>query len=213
MRGDKFASGAARSGVLPMQPIKFNEGEMQDDFKRLSPEMFMIKYMITQIEYDLMKSGGEERVSSFALDMQQRAEAVDRASALDDIEDSKLKRSCDFLEPFHPVGLSGRVLVGYDIPFENRRKSPLLIPKKLRTERTLLPTTGHVLRAAIWSEIAQDWVSDSWLGRRVLFNQMSGSAICFTGFPTWNMLELSEILAIVTKEDYQVVEEPLEPMV
>jgi len=197
-----------------MTPIKFNEGEMRDDLKRLTPQEFIIKYLITQIEYDILIGASEERKASFAEQMKQRTESFVQALKIDEDEEAKWDRKCDFLTPFHPIGLSGRIIVSYDKPVKYRSASGLILaPKSQRKDRTLLPTTGHVMRAAVWSEIEERWVSDLWIGIRVLFNQMSGSAICFDGFPTWNELELGEILAIVEREDINVVEEPLEPMV
>jgi hypothetical protein len=224
-RGDKFASGAT-SGVIPhLAPIKFNEGEMRDDLKKISSQEFMVKYLITQMEYDILTDASEEKKASFAEQIKQRAETVERELAIDDAEEAKWNRKCDFLTPFHPIGLSGCLLVSYDKPVKYRSQSGIILaPRSQRKDRTLLPTTGHVMRAAIWDErivvnpqsepnVFGGWVSAEWIGKRVLFNQMSGSAICFNKFPTWIRIEISEVLCIVDREDIDVIEEPLEPMV
>jgi hypothetical protein len=220
-RGDKFASGAT-SGVIPhLAPIKFNEGEMRDDLKKISSQEFMVKYLITQMEYDILIDASEEKKASFAEQIKQRAETVERELAIDDAEEAKWDRKCDFLTPFHPIGLSGCLLVSYDKPVKYRSQSGIILaPRSQRKDRTLLPTTGHVMRAAVWSDLLdapdglpQGWISDEWIGKRVLFNQMSGSAICFNKFPTWIRIEISEVLCIVDREDIDVIEEPLEPMV
>jgi len=208
MEGDKLARGA-RSATFSVAPgLKFNEGEMHDDLKKLSPELFMVKYMITQIEYDMLKSGDEERVNTFAQDMKSRLDSVNRALAADELQDLSLRRDC-FLTPFVPIGLMGRVIADRDVPAKKR--STIALPKSMRTEKTLLPTTGHIIKAVVF-EGDRD-VSATFLGLRILFGQMSGSAICFKGYPTWTQLELAEIMCIVHKEDEEVVEESLEPMV
>jgi hypothetical protein len=76
----------------------------------------------------------------------------------------------------------------------------------------MLPTTGHIIKAVIVDGNGQN-IGDDYIGMRVLFSPMSGTAICFKGYPTWVELELAEIMAIVNKEDAQVIEETLEPMV
>lgn len=209
MEGDKLARGA-RSATFAVAPgLKFNEGEMHDDLKKLNPELFMVKYMITQIEYDMLKSGDEERVNTFAQDMKSRLDSVNRALAADEKQEASLRRDC-FLTPFVQAGLSGRVIVDRDVPVKKR--SSIALPKSMRTERTLLPTTGHIIKAVVIDSEGKDH-SDEFIGLRILFGQMSGSAICFKGYPTWTQLELAEIMCIVNKEDEEVVEETLEPMV
>jgi hypothetical protein len=208
VEGDKLARGA-RSATFAVAPgLKFNEGEMHDDLKHMSSDLFMLKYMITQREYDLLKSSGEEKVNDFASEMKQRAESLERVLASDEAQDNTLKREC-FLEPFVTTD-RGRIIVDRDVPVKKR--SAIALPKSMRTEKILLPTTGHIIRASVFDELNVN-VSKDYVGLRVLFGQMSGSPILFKGFPTWTLLELSEIMCIVEKEDIEVQEEALEPMV
>jgi len=217
-KGDKFASGT-RTGVIPMlNQIKFDEGQMHDDLPKLTLDEFCTKYLITPREYEMLLAakevGNEERVSAFAEQMKRAVKAVEQQLAIEAKQEQRLDYEC-FIQPLHPVGLSGRVIICYDKPKKKlSEKSKLILPpKSQRTERTLLPTTGHIIRAAVWDELRAKWVSDEWIGKRVLFNQTSGSPICFNNFPTWNELELGEILGIVEKEDAEVQEEELLPMI
>lgn len=210
MRGDALASGerSAQFSVAPNK--KFNEDEMRDDLLNMVSDDFITKYMITRREYDMQLAGeDEEKVSAFAEEMKQRAEQYTQELARDDKQEASLNREC-FLTPFVPVGITGRVIVNRDrLPTKH---SNLALPKSLRKEKTLLPTTGHVIKAMIIRDDGH-WDADILLGKRILFSPMSGTAICFKGFPTWIQLELSEILAIVDKEDVDLIEEELEPMV
>lgn len=209
LHGDKLASGA-RSAQFSVAPnMKFDEGVMRDDFKLLTQEDFTTKYMITPREYDLMRFGGDERVSHFAEEMRERAALYERELAADAKQEATLARDC-FLTPYVPLGVAGRVIVTQDVP--TKPNSKLALPKSLRKSRDLLPTTGHVIRAVMYNDHGVD-VSDQLLGRRVVFSPMSGTAICFKNYPTWRQLELSEILATVDKEDVVIIEEELESMV
>lgn len=210
-RGDQLASGA-RSAVFTGPKLRFSEGEMHDDLAKLTRVEFQDKYMITDHEYNMLASATEEKVSSFAEEMKQRAEIADRQLAAEKAQEDTLRRDC-FLTPFVPMGYNGRVIVSRDGPAD--KPSKLLIPKSLRKDKTLLPTTGHVIVETI--EVQQDatghWQRLSLLGKRVLFSPMSGTAICFKNYPTWIQLDLAEILAIVNREDVELQDETLEPMI
>jgi hypothetical protein len=216
MRGDKLASGAATATFLgPL--LKFDEAEMRRELKLLPASAFMEKYMVTQREYDLLVgSDGEISVNAFAEQMRRQNEFYQRGMDADAAQAASLERKC-FLEPFelHLLGYTGRVIVDRDEPASPKGDvGRLLIPRSLRKEKTLLPTTGHILKAFIVRPDGTPCGPD-FIGRRVLFNQMSGSAICFQNYPTWVLLELSEILCWVPKDaaDAKVTEESLEPMV
>ena len=186
---------------------------MRHDLPRLTQEEFCDKYMVARQEYNMIKFGGEERVNSFVKEMEQRAAAIEQELAADDKQETSLQREC-FLVPYVPIGVTGRVIVSRDVP--PKKKSSIALPKSMRKEKTLLPTTGHIIVANVWrdnDERGLREVSSEYIGMRVLFGQMSGSAICFKGYPTWIQLEMSEIMAIVLKEDADVIEEELEPMV
>lgn len=203
MKGDALASGQ-RSAVFTGPKIKFTEGEIIDDVLHLTKQEFISKHMITEREYDMIiNSGDDEKVSAFAAEMQQRAEFANRQLKADAQQEATLKREC-FLTPFVAEGIIGRVIVARDGPVD--KPSALLIPKSMRKDKTLLPTTGHVIKETLFG-------GASLLGKRVLFSPMSGTAICFKGYPTWIQLELTEILAVVNKEDAELQDETLEPMV
>lgn len=213
MKGDALASGA-RSATFTGPHIKIDEGVMRDDLKKLSADDFILKYMITQREYDLLVSTkDEEKISSFASEMKAKAEMFNRGIALDEQQAASLKREC-FLEPFVPCDLFGRVLVDRDEPAIPRSEATrrLIIPRRLQTEKTLLPTTGHIIKAKVFDNQGFDHSPD-FVGKRILFGQMSGTAICFKNYPTWQLLELTEIMCIVPLEDAEVEDTPLEPMV
>jgi hypothetical protein len=220
MKGDKFAAGAT-SGVLPAMPIKFNEGQMRDDLKQLPSEEFILKYMITQREYDLMVAGSEEKISSFAEEMKERAQLYERQSAAEKAQEEAAEHRECFLTPFVATDLVGRVIVSRDNPKAKKGQSALLLPKSLRKEKEMLPTTGHIIKATILATRVEpntgqsrvEDVSSHYIGWRVLFSPMSGTAICFKGYPTWIQLELSEILCTVLREDVQLEQEDLEPMI
>jgi len=216
MKGDALASGQ-RSATFAVAPqLKFNEGQMRDDLTKLPAEAFMLKYMITQREYDLINHGDEEKVNAFAEDMKAKAEFYERGLSADEAQAASLQRDC-FLTPFTTQGYIGRVIVDRDEPATPKgERGRLLIPKALRKEKTLLPTTGHVIKETIeprFNDLTGKWEQLTLLGKRILFSPMSGTAICFKNYPVWTQLELSEILAIVNKEDAEITEEILEPMV
>jgi hypothetical protein len=214
MRGDTLASGE-KTATFTGPRLRFDEGIMRQDIKTMSPDEFIEKYMITHREYDLIKNGGEGRVSAFAEDMRQRGEMYERELASDAKQEASLKRDC-FIRPFVPFGISGRVIVTRDQPAAPPSK--LALPQSLRKSKTLLPTTGHVIKANIQStdlmvDNLTESLSNQWLNKRVLFGSMSGTAVCFKNYPTWIILDLNEILGFVDVEDTQLVEEELEPMV
>lgn len=210
MEGDKLARGA-RSATFAVAPnLRFDEGIMRDDLLHLSAEEFMLKYMITRREYDMhLNSNDDDKVSAFAEEMKQRAEFYNQELARDEKQEASLSRDC-FIEPFVAFGITGRVIVSRDAP--PTKKSALLLPQSQRKSKTLLPTTGHVIKEKVFDSFGNEGTI-SYLGKRVLFSPMSGTAICFKGFPTWIQLELSEILGFVNKEDVNLIEEDLESMV
>lgn len=212
MRGDALASGARSASFSVAPGLKFDEGQMRDDLAKLVSDDFIEKYMITRREYDMMLAAGDEdKVSSFAEEMKQRAAFNEAELARDAKQDASLDRSC-IVTPFVAIGITGRVIVSRDrIP---EKSSSILLPKSMRKDKVLLPTTGRVIKETIYgSDGGTIGPLDSLLNKRILFSPMSGTAICFKGYPTWIQLELSEILATVDKEDVDLIEEELEPMV
>lgn len=213
MRGDALASGQ-RSAVFSVAPnFKFNEEEMRKDLGLLPSQSFINKYMITQLEYDLLcGASSEEAVNSFAEEMKRQAEFYERGLQTDQAQAATLRREC-FITPFVSLDLIGRVIVDRDEPATPKgARGRLLIPRAMRKEKTLLPTTGHIIKAEVFDSKGTD-VKEHFLGKRILFGQMSGTPICFKQYPTWILLEISEILGWVDKEDVEVIEETLEPMV
>jgi hypothetical protein len=209
MRGDALASGA-RSAQFSVAPgLRFDEGQMRDDLRKLSPDEFTQKYYVTHREYDLMLHGSDERVSSFAEEMKQRADIFNQELERDAKQQASLNREC-FLTPFVPIGISGRVIVTQDVPAQ--KPSKLLLPRSQRKSKDYLPTTGHVIKETIELDPSGYYRWSTLMNKRVLFSPMSGTAICFKGFPTWRQLELTEIMAIVNKEDAEILEEELEPL-
>lgn len=210
MRGDALASGARSASFSVAPGLKFDEGQMRDDLAKLVSDEFIEKYMITRREYDMMLAAGDEdKVSSFAEEMKQRAAFNEAELARDAKQDASLDCTC-FLTPFVAIGFTGRVIVARDrVP---EKGSSIVLPRSYRKDKVLLPTTGHVIKAMIIRDDGK-WDQDVLLGKRILFSPMSGTAICFKGYPTWIQLELSEILATVDKEDVDLIEEELEPMV
>jgi hypothetical protein len=213
--GDELASGG-RSAVFTGPVMKFDEGIMRDDLKKMPSEEFITKYMITQREYDLMSSTrDEETINGFAKEMATKAAFYERGINLDEAQAESLKREC-FIEPYVPIGEMGKVIVDRDEPLLRDSLRSIIIPQRLQKAKTLLPTTGHIIKAVVFKQApdgsAVD-ISNSFMGRRVLFGQMSGSAICFKGYPTWTMLDLAEIMGWVKSEQVEVEEIPLEPMV
>lgn len=215
--GDELASGG-RSAVFTGPHVKFDEGKMRDDLKKLPAEDFIMKYLITQREYDLLASTkDDEKISIFAKDMAEKAEFYGRGIALDEQQAASLKRDC-FITPYVPIMEQGKVIVDRDEPMQINQvyKHIIAPPNSLRKERTLLPTTGHIIKAVVYRQqldgSAAD-VSQEFVGKRILFGQMSGTAICFKGYPTWTQLDLAEIMAWVGKEDAETESVPLEPLV
>lgn len=208
-KGDQLAAGAA-SAVFTGPKLKFNEGEMRDDLSKLPSEAFIMKYMITQREYDMLQNATDEKLNTFAEDMKQKAEFNERLLAQDAAQEASLHREC-FITPFL-ADVAGRVIVERDGPTD--KPSKLLIPRALRKDRTLLPTTGRVIKAvALYPDKLYADADCAIFGKRILFGQMSGTAICFKKYPTWILLEFSEILGIVEKSDVELEDETLEPMV
>jgi hypothetical protein len=213
MRGDALASGQ-RTATFVGPKLHFTEGELRRDLLDMSKDDFMAKYMVAEREYNMLNNSrpDEEKISAFAEEMQQRADIYNRQLATEKAQEDTLRRDC-FLTPFLPVGVTGRVIVSRDGPVD--KPSKILIPKSMRTDKTLLPTTGHVIKESICSIDGLDGQAGFYtlMGKRILFSPMSGTAICFKGYPTWIQLELTEILAIVNKEDAVLQDETLEPMV
>lgn len=214
MQGDKLASGA-RTATFSVAPgLKFDEQKMRDDLGKLPKAAFIDKYMVAELEYQMLSearvSDDEVKISDFAKDMATRTEFYNRELALDEKQVAQLNREC-FLEPFVPIGCTGRVIVSQDTP-TRQRTIVVQAPRSKRTEKELLPTTGHIIKAIIYDSQGVE-IGESFINKRVVFNPMSGSALCFNGFPIWRQLELSEILAYIHREDVQLVEEVLEPMV
>lgn len=208
MIGDKLASGAP-SATFTGPRLKFDEFKLKQDFKQLPAATFMERYMIAQPEYDLMlKSNGEE-ANTLIREIQERTEAIERLIEEEKREDAGLRREC-FIEPFVAWGISGRVIVSRDKSVLPKEISKLALPRHLRKERERLPTTGHVIKSCVYDATGLRNISLD--GKRVLFGPMSGTAICFRGYPTWIALDVAEIIGIVHKEDAQVIEEELEPL-
>lgn len=214
MEGDRLARGA-RSATFAVAPgLKFNEEEMRRDLTLLPASKFKEKYLIAQAEYDMLTTDnveGETAVNDFAEQMKRQAEFYERGLATDAEQDASLKREC-FLIPCVLPGYTGRVIVDRDGTSQKGARGVVLIPRSMRKEKTLLPTTGHIIKAVVYDPEGKRADSE-FVGRRILFSPMSGTAICFKNYPTWMQLELSEILAWVNKEDAQVEEQTLEPMV
>jgi hypothetical protein len=209
MIGDALASGA-RSATFAVAPkLKFDPEEMKRDLKALNQEEFCDKYLVAKPEYEMLKAGGES-VNNFARQMEIEREAFERVAAIDAKREASLQREC-FLELI--VGYSGRVLVARDKPETAQQTSRLLIPRSMRKQKEMLPTTGHIIQAVIMDTTNQSNAAEKFVGRRVVFSPMSGTPLCFNGYPTWHVLEASELIAFINKTDAEIVEEPLEPMV
>lgn len=209
MIGDKLASGAA-SAVFTGPKLKFDEAEMRQDLRRLPAVAFCDKYMVTAREYELMLTSDGEQTNALIRDIQDHAEAIERLIAQDKKQDESLRRDV-FIKPFAGHGISGRVLVSRDQAVARQATSKLALPRHLRKERERLPTTGHVLDTDIITSEGED-ARNQLLGKRVLFGPMSGTPVCFNNYPTWILLDVAEILALVNKEDAEVIEEELEPL-
>lgn len=208
MIGDKLASGAT-SAVFTGPRLHFDEAKMRQDLRMLPASAFQEKYMVTQIEYELMFQSDGESTNTLLKAIQDHTEAIERLTAQDKAEDEGLQREC-FIEPYVAFGLSGRLIVSRDQPVLPKAVSKLALPRHLRKERERLPTTGHVIKSRIYeSNGTQHFGLD---GKRVLFGPMSGTAICFKNYPTWISLDVNEIIGIVGREDAEIVEEELEPL-
>lgn len=197
--GDKLARGA-RSATFVGPRIKIDESQMRDDLKTLTKFAFCERYMVTEREYAMMTSPRPDvQERSTETFLEERRQAYERETEIEAKNEAKLvSRQC-FIMPS-----TGRLIVLRDGEHKERGGGRIVLvndPKK----RKLLPTTGHV--------IACGEGTDFWMGKRVLFGQMSGTVICFAGFPMWIMLQVEEVMGEVTKEDAQLVEETLEPMI
>lgn len=218
MRGDALASGQKSAQFSVAPGLKFDEEEMRRDLVLLPAKKFQEKYLIAQLEYDMLThpESGEAVVNDWAIQMKRQAEFYQRGLDTDQQQADSLQREC-FLTPFTSQGFIGKVIVDRDEPATPKgAKGRLLIPRSLRKEKTLLPTTGHVIKETIEPRVnpqTGNWEQLSLLGKRILFSPMSGTGICFKKYPVWIQLELSEIMAIVNREDVQIQEEELEPMV
>jgi hypothetical protein len=209
MEGDKLASGA-KSAQFHGPKLRYAQDEQFVDLRAMPAAKFKEKYMVTQREYDMLVVSDGTSVDSLAKEMEEHAEVIERLLEQDKSEDRALKREC-FLEPFLALGMSGRVIVTRDLPVARAEQSKLALPRHLRKVRERLPTTGHVIRARVVSEVGEE-IGANFVGKRILFGPMSGQAITFKEFPVWIILEVSEILAWVHREDAEVVEEELEPL-
>lgn len=209
MIGDKLASGAP-SATFTGPKIKIDEQEMRQDLRLLPVAAFREKYWITQNEYDMLLQSDGETTNMLLKAMHEEMEVIERLAAQDKAEDEGLQREC-FIDPFLSNGSFGRVIVNRDQPKLRREQSKLALPRHLRKERERLPTTGHIIKAKVFTSDGHD-ASKEFLGKRVLFGPMSGQAICFKGFPTWIALDLAEIIGIVRSEDAEILEEELEPL-
>jgi len=208
MIGDKLASGAS-TATFSGPRLKFDEMKMARDLRELPAEAFKQRYYMAQPEYELLLASSGESTDSLARAIEERIEAIQRLTAEEQKEDAGLRREC-FIEPFVAGGYYGRIIVSRDQPAA-QNKSKLSLPRRLRTERERLPTTGHVIKARVKDGQGND-VSHTWIGARVLFGPMSGTAVCFRNYPTWIVLDLAEVLGIIHKEDAEIVEEELEPL-
>lgn len=209
-RGDRLASGD-RSATFTFAPVKFDEKQMREDFKTLPARVFIDKYLITQREYELMHAD-DEAVNTFTEEMKQNAELIERQMVTEDVQETTAQKRDCIIEPCVALGQQGRLIVARDYPTVKKSQARLLIPKAMQRTKTLLPTTGHVIKAVVYDSEGNN-VSAEWLGKRILFGQMSGTAICMKGYPTWIQLDLAEVMAFVLREDVDMVEEELEPMV
>jgi hypothetical protein len=209
MQGDKLASGAERAQFHGPK-ISVDEARQREDLRSMSEADFKFKYLITNLEYKMLLESDGEKTNMLMKQMQEQTEVIERLTALDKAEDQALRKQC-FIEPFLSPGAIGRVIVTRDIPTVSAETSKLALPKHLRKEKTRLPTTGHIIRAQILNA-AGDHIGHNFIGLRILFGPMSGTAICFEGYPTWIMLDVNEIMGIVHKEDAVPIEEPIEPL-
>lgn len=208
MKGDFLASGGHSATFAVAPNLKFDEAQMRSDLSILPKQSFITKYMITEREYDLINHGDEEKVNDFAEQMRRQGEFYSRGLQTDAQQAESLNRDC-FITPYIAMS-AGRVIVDRDEPDSPKgERGRLLIPKALRKEKTLLPTTGHVIRATT----ADPNEAVHLFGKRILFGSFSGTAICFKNYPTWILLDVSEILAIIDKEDIDLRDQELEPMV
>lgn len=196
--GDLLARGAPSATFLGPK-LKIDELEFNTDLAKLAKEQFCDKYMVSSRYYDMLTSKDEDRSGTARQTFLEEAAAnYKRQAAAEAARETKLtSRHCFIIPAF------GRVIVLRDGEYKNRGNRIILAddPRK----RKLLPTTGHVIACA-------DGLGE-WMGKRVLFGQMSGTAICFNGMPDWIMLQVEEIMGEVTKEDAQLVGQELEPMV
>jgi hypothetical protein len=183
---------------------------MEQDIRTLRVEEFTAKYMITMREYELLLDSTGEKTNILTKQMEEQTEVIERLVQQDKAEDKALQRQC-FIEPFLAPGALGKVIVSRDAPTLRAEQSKLALPRHLRKERERLPTTGHVIRAAILNGAGVE-IGHQFIGLRIIFGPMSGTALCFKGYPTWIMLDVNEILGIVHKEDAEPLEEPLEPL-
>ena len=212
LEGDKLASGAPRATFMgPM--MKFNELQMRQDLTVLPMQTFCEKYLITMREYEMLaRSDNEQAVNAFAEQMKRQAEFYQRGLDSDAAQADSLKRDCP-LELCYMPGCGGKVLVSRDEPATpSGERGRLLIPRSMRKEKVLLPTVGEIIKAVVFDAEGRD-ISKQFIGRRILFQQMSGSAVCFNMYPTWQLLDLAEIMAWVVDDKASVVEEQLESMV
>lgn len=210
MIGDKLASGAP-SATFTGPKIKVDPIEMDRDFHTLPAFVFREKYMITEREYDLMVgSDGIPPTNMLAKSMEDHLEIINRMSAHDQKQDESLKRDCP-ISPYIAYGLTGRVIASRDRPAVRRSVSRLALPRDLRKQREMLPSTGQIVRATVVNQEGKE-IGASFLGKRIVWGGMSGQALCFDGYPTFIELELAEILGFMDRDDVKITEQELEPL-
>lgn len=204
MIGDKLASGAS-SATFTGPRLKFEENQMRRDLKELPASAFMEKYLVTQREYDLMLDSDGQEANMLTKAVQDHLEAIERLTVQDKAQEESLKRKCPF-KPFYRPDLTGRIISTRDQPKVSEAISKLALPRHLRQQKEVLPTTGYII------DIESDPPARDLIGTHIIFGPMSGQAMCFNGYPTFYILETSEILAVITDPKAQVVEQELEPL-
>lgn len=190
-----------------MKPIKIDESAMYQDLARMSVTEFQEKYLVTPTEYNMLIKSHGEASNVLLKAMQDHTEVIERLAAVDAAQDESLKRPCPF-KPFYNHGAAGRVVVTRDQPVLRPEQSRLALPRRLRTQKEVLPTTGHIIDVASTSQS----IHDDLINKRIIFGPMSGTTICFSGYPTFYILEIAEILGIIVDDKAKVIEQEIEPL-
>jgi co-chaperonin GroES (HSP10) len=92
----------------------------------------------------------------------------------------------------------GRIIVAQDVPVSPSKI--IKIPK----QHLARPTTGRVVAAATGLE--------HWLGKRVVYGMMSGTALQFKNRPAWIVLQEAEIVATIDAEDAEIEQDQPLPL-